>query len=44
MHSPSEDHMEVVERILRHLKSAHGKGLLFLKHGHLEVEGYTDAD
>ena len=36
--------MDVVERILRYLKSAPGKGLLFSKHGHLKVEGYTDAD
>lgn len=44
MHSPSEDHMEAVMRILSYLKSAPGKGLLFKKHGHLKVEGYTDAD
>ena len=44
MHSPNEVHMDVVHRILRYLKSASGKGLMFSKHGHLEVEGYTDAD
>jgi hypothetical protein len=44
MHSPSEDHMEAVMRILSYLKSAPGKGLLFKKHGHLRIEGYTDAD
>ena len=36
--------MDAVHRILRYLKSAPGKGLMFSKHGHLEVEGYTDAD
>jgi hypothetical protein len=44
MHCPSEEHMDVVVRILRYLKSAPGRGLLFSKNGHLEVEGYTNAD
>ncbi|VVA22039.1 Hypothetical predicted protein, partial [Prunus dulcis] len=44
MHSPSEVHMEAVMRILQYLKSAPGKGLMFSKHGHLEIEGFTDAD
>ncbi|KAL6272266.1 hypothetical protein ACE6H2_022958 [Prunus campanulata] len=44
MHSPSEDHMGAVTRILRYLKEALGKGLMFSKYGHTDVEGYTDAD
>ena len=44
MHDLKKPHMDVVERILRYLKSASGKGLLFSNHGHLKVEGYTDAD
>ncbi|KAM2024302.1 hypothetical protein PS1_017295 [Malus domestica] len=44
MHSPSEDHMATVMRILAYLKSAPGKGVLYQKHGHLRVEGFTDAD
>ncbi|BBH06529.1 ABC-2 type transporter family protein [Prunus dulcis] len=44
MHSPSEDHMNAVLRILRYLKSAPGKGLMFSKHGHLNIDGYSDAD
>ncbi|KAM2020888.1 hypothetical protein ACFX16_042974 [Malus domestica] len=44
MHSPSEDHMAAVMRILSYLKGAPGKGLIFRKHGHLEIKGYTDAD
>jgi hypothetical protein len=44
MHNPSESHMEAVLRILRYLKSSPGKGLMFSKHNHLEVSGYTDAD
>lgn len=44
MHSPSEAHMDAVTRILRYLKMAPGRGLVFSKNGHLNVEGYTDAD
>ncbi|CAL9022009.1 unnamed protein product, partial [Prunus brigantina] len=44
MHSPSEDHMAAVMRIMSYLKSAPGRGLLFKKNGHLDLEGYTDAD
>ncbi|KAM1530006.1 hypothetical protein ACFX1Z_019153 [Malus domestica] len=44
MHAPSETHMDAVNRILRYLKSARGKGLMFTKHDHLDVKGYTDAD
>ncbi|BBN68151.1 hypothetical protein Prudu_303S000400, partial [Prunus dulcis] len=44
MHSPSEDHMNAVLRILRYLKSAPEKGLMFSKHGHLNIDGYSDAD
>ena len=33
-----------VYRILRYLKRNPGKGLLFKKNGHLNVEGYCDAD
>ena len=44
MHCPSEDHMNVVIRILRYLKSSPGKGLMFLKNNHLKIEGYIDMD
>ena len=44
MHSPSEAHMDAVTRILRYLKMAPGRGLVFSKNGHLNVEGYKDAD
>ena len=37
MHNPSEDHMNAVMRILRYLKSAPGKSLVFRKHGHLRT-------
>jgi hypothetical protein len=44
MHCPSEDHMDAVIWILRYLKSSPGKGLMFSKNNHLNVDGYTDVD
>ncbi|XP_021834506.1 uncharacterized protein LOC110774280 [Prunus avium] len=44
MHSPSEDHMNAVLWMLRYLKSAPRKGLMFLKHGYMNIDAYTDAD
>ncbi|BBH07641.1 ABC-2 type transporter family protein, partial [Prunus dulcis] len=38
------NHINAVLRILRYLKSAPGKGLMFSKHGHLNIDGYSDAD
>ncbi|CAL8152650.1 unnamed protein product [Prunus armeniaca] len=32
------------ERYQRYLKSASGKRLMFLKHGHLNIDGYSDVD
>ena len=44
MHCPREEHMDVVIRILRYLKSSPGKGLMVSKNNHLKVEGYTNAE
>ena len=44
MHNLSNQYMSVVNRILAYLKSPHGKGILFSKHGPLDIEGYTDSD
>lgn len=44
MHCPSEDHMDAVIRLLRYLKSPVGKGLMFSKNNHLDIEGYIDAN
>ncbi|KAI5327710.1 hypothetical protein L3X38_027106 [Prunus dulcis] len=44
MHSPSENHMGDVMRILRYLKVTSGKGLIFCKNVHTYVEGSMDAD
>lgn len=44
MHSPRPIHFQVAYRILRYLKGAPGKCILFKKHNHLQVKVYTDAD
>jgi hypothetical protein len=44
MHDPRSGHMDAVYRILMYLKSSPGKGLWFKRNGHLNVEGYCDAD
>ena len=44
IHSPSEEHMNAVIRILRYLKSSPGKGILFTKGDSLDIKGYTDVD
>ncbi|XP_058181355.1 uncharacterized mitochondrial protein AtMg00810-like [Rhododendron vialii] len=44
MHDPRTSHLDAVYRILRYLKSAPGKGILFSNHDHLRLEAFTDAD
>jgi Reverse transcriptase (RNA-dependent DNA polymerase) len=44
MHHPGEEHMKAVMGIIRYLKGTPGKGIQFLKNGHLDIMGYTDAD
>ena len=44
MHKPQEQHMEAVYRILRYLKGTPGRGVVFCKNGHLDLQVYTDAD
>jgi hypothetical protein len=44
MHDLRTGHMDVVYMILRHLKGTPGRGLWFKKNGHLDLEGYCDAD
>lgn len=36
--------MKAVKKILRYLKGALGRGMIFKKNEHLDVTGYTDAD
>ncbi|KAJ4715365.1 Retrovirus-related Pol polyprotein from transposon TNT 1-94 [Melia azedarach] len=44
MNNPTEEHMEIVTRILRYLKMTPGKGLLFKKSDNKEIKVYTDTD
>ncbi|RVW52962.1 Retrovirus-related Pol polyprotein from transposon RE1 [Vitis vinifera] len=45
MHNLGEQHMKAVMRILRYLKNAPRKGILFAKNvDHQSIEVYTDAD
>ena len=44
MHNLSNQHMSAVKCILTYLKSSPGKRILFSKHGHLDIEGYTEFD
>ena len=45
MHNPGEQHINVVRRILRYLKFAPGKGILFTKNVDCQsVDAYSDAD
>ena len=45
MHNPGEQHMNAVMRILRYLKSAPGKGILFTKNVDCQsVDAYSDVD
>jgi hypothetical protein len=44
MHDPRSGHLDTVNQILRYLKGSLGKGLWFKRNGHLNVDGYCDAD
>jgi hypothetical protein len=44
MHDPRKGHMDAMYQILRYLKSAPGKGLIYRKNGHFNIKGYCDSD
>ena len=44
MHSPYEEHLDIVFQILRYLKSTLGKGLFFKKGDQMTIEVYTNVD
>ena len=44
MNNPIEEHMEVVNRILRYLKMTSGRGLLYKKSDNRNIEVLLDAD
>ncbi|XP_043725877.1 uncharacterized mitochondrial protein AtMg00810-like [Telopea speciosissima] len=42
--SPWTPHWDVVIRVLRYLKKAPRRGLVYASHGHGRVEGFSDVD
>ena len=44
MHSPKEVHLQATHRVLKYLRGAPRKGILFKRNGGLILEAYTDAD
>lgn len=44
MHSPSEEHMKAVIRILQYLKSSLDKGIMFTNGDTISIEAYIDVD
>ena len=44
MHSPKETYLQTIHRILHHLKSSLGKGILFKKGIELTFTAYMDID
>jgi len=44
LNSPSDSHWNAVVRILKYIKRAPGKGLVFTDRGHTNIVGYSDAD
>lgn len=44
MQKPMTGHLELINQILRYLKSAPGRGILMKNHGFVDLMGYTDAD
>jgi hypothetical protein len=42
MHDPRKGHMDAVYQILRYLKNTPGKGLIFKKNRHLNIEDDSD--
>ncbi|XP_073226952.1 secreted RxLR effector protein 161-like [Cicer arietinum] len=44
LNSPCQEHMDAVIRILKYIKSAPGKGLIYEDRGHTQIIGYSDAD
>lgn len=44
MYSPELEHFDAVNRVLRYLKGTPGRGLMFKKCGHLQIEVYTNVD
>ena len=43
MHQPREIHWLAAIRVLAYIKSYPGKGLVYKKHGHVRISGYSDS-
>jgi len=43
MHQPKETHWLVVIRVLAYIKNCPGKGVVYRKHGHVHIYGYSDS-
>jgi uncharacterized membrane protein YhaH (DUF805 family) len=44
MHDHRKSYMDAMYQILKYLKSAPGKGLIYQTNEHLNIEGYCDSD
>jgi hypothetical protein len=44
MHDPRKDHIYIVFQILRYLKSALEKSVIFRKNGHINIKDYCDSN
>ena len=44
MNNLSDQLMKAVNRILAYLKSSLGKDIMFSRHEHLDIKGYTNSD
>ncbi|XP_019179162.1 PREDICTED: uncharacterized protein LOC109174378 [Ipomoea nil] len=44
MANPTKFHWEAAVRVVKYLKSAPGRGILYANHGHMSVEAFSDAD
>ncbi|GAU27876.1 hypothetical protein TSUD_159700 [Trifolium subterraneum] len=44
LNSPCQEHMDAVIRILKYIKGAPGKGLIYEDKGYTQIVGYSDAD
>jgi len=43
MHQPRETHWLAAIRVLAYIKSCSGKGLVYRKHGHVRISGYSNS-
>ena len=43
MHQPRETHWLAVTRVLVYIKSCLGKRLVYRKHGHVHISGYSNS-